>query len=95
MRIIVSPRAQGDIEDIWTYSVAHWGERQAEIYIRLLQAAVDAVASDPQIGLVCDDVRPGYRKYRVGSHMMFYRAAASSVVVVRILHERMDVERHL
>jgi toxin ParE1/3/4 len=95
MRFIVSPRARADIDDIWNYTVEQWGERQAEICLRLLQAAVDAVASDPKIGPTCDDVRPGYRKYRVGSHVLFYRVAANTVVVVRILHQRMDIERHL
>lgn len=95
MRFIVSPRARADIEDIWSYTVGQWGERQAEIYLRLLQAAADAVASDPEIGQTCDDVRPGYRKYRVGSHVMFYRINPNAVVVVRILHQRMDVGRHL
>ena len=95
MRFIVSPRARADISDIWNYAIEQWGERQAEIYLRLLQAAVDAVASDPKVGPICDDVRPGYRKYRVGSHVLFYRVTANTVVVVRILHQRMDVERHL
>jgi toxin ParE1/3/4 len=95
MRFIISPRARADIDDIWNYTVGHWGERQAEIYLRLLEAAVDAVVSDPKVGPACDDVRPGYRKYRVGSHVLFYRATANTVVVVRILHQRMDVERHL
>jgi toxin ParE1/3/4 len=95
MRFIVSPRARADIDDIWNYTVEQWGERQAEIYLRLLEAAVDAVVADPKVGPTCDDVRPGYRKYRVGSHVLFYRVTANTVVVVRILHQRMDVERHL
>ena len=95
MRFIVSPRARADIDDIWDYTVEHWGERQAEIYLRLLKAAVDAVATDPEVGRACDDVRPGYRRYPVGSHVLFYRVTSTAIVVVRVLHQRMDVERHL
>jgi toxin ParE1/3/4 len=95
MRFIVSPRARTDIDDIWNYTVGHWGERQAEIYIRLVKAAVEAVVKDPKVGRICDDVRPGYRRYPVGSHVLFYRVTAEAIVVVRILHRRMDVERHL
>jgi toxin ParE1/3/4 len=95
MRFIVSPRARADIDDIWDYTVERWGERQAEIYLRLVKAAVDAVATDPKVGRVCDDVRPGYRRYPVGSHVLFYRVTATAIVAVRILHRRMDVERHL
>jgi toxin ParE1/3/4 len=95
MRFVLSPRAQADIDDIWAYTIEHWGERQAEIYIRLIKAAVDAIATDPDVGRPCDDVRPGYRRYAVGSHLLFYRVTAAAVIVVRILHQRMDVERHL
>jgi toxin ParE1/3/4 len=95
MRFVISPRARADIDDIWNYTVERWGERQAEIYLRLLKAAVDAVAKDPDIGRECDEVRAGYRRYTVGSHVLFYRVIATAVVVVRILHQRMDVERHL
>lgn len=95
MRLILSPRAQSDLDDIWEYTVEHWGVRQAEIYIRLVKTATDAVAADPKVGRTCDDVRPGYRKYPVGSHVLFYRTTATAIVVVRILHRRTDVERHL
>jgi toxin ParE1/3/4 len=95
MRLILSPRAQTDLDDIWEYTIGRWGIRQAEIDIRLAKTATDAVAADPKVGRNCDDIRPGYRKCPVGSHVLFYRATATAVVVVRILHRRMDVERHL
>jgi toxin ParE1/3/4 len=95
VRFVVSPRAQADLDDIWDYTVQQWGVRQAEIYVRLVKTAVESVAADPKVGRNCDDVRPGYRRYPVGSHVMFYRVTATAVVVVRILHRRMDVERHL
>lgn len=90
-----SPRARQDIEEIWDYTVEHWGQRQAEIYLRLIRTAAEAIASDPKRGRTCDDVRPGYRRYEVGSHVLFYRMATKHVIVIRILHQRMDVERHI
>lgn len=38
-------------------------------------------------------VRPGYRKALSGRHVLFYRQGAQGVEVVRILHQRMDVDR--
>ncbi len=47
------------------------------------------------IGRACDDVRPGYRKHAVGSHVLYYRLISGEIIdVVRILHQRMDVPRH-
>jgi toxin ParE1/3/4 len=40
-------------------------------------------------------VRRGYRQYPSGSHVLFYRFTADGIDVVRILHERMDYERHI
>ena len=95
MQSVISPRAQKDIDDIWDYTVERWGEQQADAYVRLLEAAIAAVAADPTIGQACDDVRPGYRMRFVGSHILFYRTTMTALIVVRILHQRMDVERHL
>jgi len=95
MKLVLSPRAQADIDDIWEYTVQRWGERQAETYTSLIKEGVDAIADNPGVGRPCDDVRPGYRRYPVGSHVLFYRVRAADIVVVRILHKRMDVERHL
>jgi toxin ParE1/3/4 len=95
VRVVLSPRAQADIDDIWEYTVERWGVRQAEIYVRLIKAAVEAVGADPGLGQNYDYVRSGYRRYMVGSHVVLYRVTAALIVVVRILHQRMDVERHI
>lgn len=90
-----SRRARADIRDIWNYTVDHWGRGQAEIYLGLIEAAVDAINGDPKLGRPCNEVRQGYRKYLVGSHVLFYRIKSKTVFIVRILHQRMDAERHL
>ena len=95
MRIAFSNRAKNDVREIWNYSVEQWGSGQAAIYIGLIEAAVDEVMADPKIGRLCNEVRRGYRKHLVGSHMLFYRVAAKTVFMVRILHQRMDIRRHL
>lgn len=92
---VLSPRAQVDIEEIWGYTVKHWGVPQAERYTRLIQAEIEEIASDPSRGRSCEEIRAGYRKVQVGSHMLFYRITDRAIHIVRILHERMDFERHL
>lgn len=94
-RPALRPRAQRDIEDIWDYSAGRWSVAQAELYIRQIQRALETLAADPRLGRSCDEVRAGYRKYPVGSHLVFYRIVESGIDVVRILHRRMDFGRHL
>lgn len=95
-RYLLSPAAQADLEQIWDYACDRWGADQAERYLRELQHGIERAAVNPRIGRACDEVRPGYRKLPAGSHVLFYRVTADEVVdVVRVLHRRMDIDRHL
>jgi toxin ParE1/3/4 len=94
-RYVLSPRAQQDIDDIWEYTAEHWNVRQAEIYLRQIQRAIETVAAEPKIARACDDIRPGYWKYPAGRHVLFFRVTDKGINVVRVLHSRMDFERHL
>lgn len=95
-RYVLSPAARADLEQIWDYTRERWDADQAEQYAREIQRAIERVVGNPLIGQACDEVRPGYRKHAVGSHTLYYRIAGPGVIdVVRILHQRMDVDRHL
>jgi toxin ParE1/3/4 len=95
-RYVLSPAARVDLEQIWDYTCQPWDVDQAEAYLRELQHAIERAASNPRIGRVCDEIRPGYRKLAAGSHILYYRVTADGVVdIVRVLHQRMDVDRHL
>jgi toxin ParE1/3/4 len=92
---VLTPRAQTDLDDIWNYTADRWGLDQTETYTRQLWKDIAAVAERPSLGRECSEVRRGYRKYPSGSHVLFYRPTADGIDVVRILHERMDYERHI
>ncbi|MCP1535986.1 type II toxin-antitoxin system RelE/ParE family toxin [Methylorubrum extorquens] len=88
MSVRLSPRARGDLSRIWDDS--------AERYIRLLAGGFDRLAEDPARGLRADEIRKGYFRLSVGSHVLFYRLGADGgIEVIRILHGRMDFKRHL
>ena len=90
----LSPKAEADLEDVWNYTAERWGDDQAEAYVRSIQTAIETVAADPRRGRPCDEVLPGYRKFVVGSHLLFCRVNEDQVVLARILHQRMDFSRH-
>jgi toxin ParE1/3/4 len=99
-RYVLSPAAQADLELIWDYTCERWNDDQAEAYVRMIQHAIELVADNPLMGRSCDEVRAGYRRHTVGSHTFYYRVGrvgvgGDLVEVVRILHKRMDVDRHL
>lgn len=95
IRFRLTPAAQRDLSAIWDFTEERWDARQAETYVTEIRAAIERIADDPDRGRTCDDIREGYRRYSIGSHLIFYVQSAGSVDVVRILHQRMDPMRHV
>jgi toxin ParE1/3/4 len=92
--LVFSPAAEADIDEIWNYSAAHWGLEQAERYTDEIRDACHALVSGRRQGRKVD-VRPGYLKLSAGSHLVFFRERDERIEVIRVLHGRQDVERHL
>jgi plasmid stabilization system protein ParE len=42
-----------------------------------------------------DDLRPGIQMATSGRHCIFFESDEARVLVVRVLHDRMDYRRHL
>lgn len=87
--------ARRDLSHIWDYTEEHWGIAQAEKYLTEIRGAIERIAEDPDRGRACDQIRSGYWRYSIGSHLIFYTVGAVSVNVIRVLHGRMDPTRHL
>jgi toxin ParE1/3/4 len=86
--------AKQDLLSIGRYTQATWGREQRNSYLAKIDAGFHLLAIEPQRGRSCDDLLAGYRKYHVGRHLIFYRQFSEGVEIVRILHDRMDIEAH-
>lgn len=89
-----SPAAEADIDGIWDYSAENWGPDQADRYTDEIRDACQALASGRKRGRAAD-VRRGYLKLTTGSHMIYFRDNGDRLEIIRILHNKQDVERHL
>jgi toxin ParE1/3/4 len=94
MTLTFSPAAVADIGAIWDYTAETWGVGQADRYVDDIRSACVALAEGEQAGRRVD-VLDGYLKYPVGRHLIFSRQVGTGIVVIRVLHQSMDVERHL
>jgi toxin ParE1/3/4 len=92
---VLSPLAQKDIDEIWDYTAERWGLSQADNYVSEIRGAIELLVEEPRRGRPCGEVLPRYRKYPAGSHMIFFRPTQEGLVVVRVLHQSMDYEKHL
>ena len=94
--IVLSPKAKADLSKIWDYTYSEWGVEQAEKYVRDLWSVMQEQTREFTKSVDIGDVRKGYRKVRSGSHVIFFKVTREGVVdVVRILHQKMDFDRHL
>ena len=93
----LSKRAEKDLAGIWRYTLDTWSRDQANKYLNGLLHACEEISKAPAfMGRSYEHVRCGYRKYPWGRHVIFYQIQRDGAVLKsRILHEKMDFDRHL
>jgi toxin ParE1/3/4 len=91
----LSNAADADIEDILLYGVERFGAETAESYVRGFDDCFALIAAHPAIGAVHDIVRPPVHSLPHGSHRIYYDVLPDRIVIRRVLHKAMDVERWL
>lgn len=87
--------AERDLIDIYLYGIEHFGHAQAERYAETLNGKMAVAADNPSFGADYSFVRDGLRRYECASHAIYYRTTARGILVLRILHGRMDPGQHL
>lgn len=93
----ISFKAAEDLEDIWLYTFENWSLEQADRYLDLIFDEIEYLAANPTAGKDFSHVRKNYRRSRVKSHIVFFRQeeGQNDIEVIRVLHERMDLETRL
>ena len=96
-KISLSRKAVADLDCIWDYTVETWSEEQAVIYYRQIYTTIQGLNSLPVfLEKGYDVIKPGLSGYKIGHHIVFYKKYQDgSICVDRILHEKMDYQRHL
>ncbi len=97
-------RAEKDFVDIVSWTAENFGPRQAAQYAETITLALEALHHGPEAqgARAREDIGPDIRilhvarQGRKGRHFVVYRAAESQAIdVLRLLHDSMDVRRHL
>jgi len=86
-------KAKEDLRKIAIFTEKRWGRDQRYLYIKQFDDGFHFLADKPSIGKKCDHIKPGYRKFPQGIHIIFYRESTKSkIIIIRVLHKGMDVE---
>lgn len=88
-------RANADLEDITDYTARTWGADQAKRYIRDIRTQIERMASGDAIAQPLQVARDGLFKCRVNRHFIVFEQTDDCILIVRVLHEAMDISRHI
>jgi toxin ParE1/3/4 len=90
-KFVVTKAAKRDLITIARFTEQRWGVSQRNKYLTQFDDMFHQLADNPEIGMVCDYIKPGYKKVPLASHVIFYRKITRDIEIIRILHKRMDV----
>jgi len=103
-RVRLGAAAEVDFANIIKWTAENFGARQAAIYRDTLMQAIGELANGPAVpaSRSRDDILPGLRTLHVARHgrrgryFLLYRAAEGGIIEIgRILHDQMDLQRHV
>jgi toxin ParE1/3/4 len=91
----LSKLALEDIENIWKFTSEQWSIEQANKYYYEIFSNIEKICVSSEIGKPIDEIKKGYRRTNVKSHMIIYKKKGLIIYIVRILHQKMDIEEQL
>ena len=94
-RYVFSKKAEKDLIEIYRYGFLNHGEQQADFYTEALKQKCQFLADNPFLYRERNEFTPPVRMYHHKKHLIIYAVETDHILIVRILHERMNVEKHL
>src|SRR5689334_10257101 len=102
MTLRLARLADDDRLNIARWTVRRFGATQARAYARLIDQALARIEADPVLpaSRPRQELGPGLRALHLAAltprrsmarHVIYYRPASDGVIVLRILHDAMDV----
>ena len=94
-RLDLTEIARADLKSIRRYSQRTWGSDRTVRYMAALRDIMKGLAAGTVVSRNRDDLRPGLQMATSGRHCVFFEVEGSRILVVRVLHDRMDYQQHL
>jgi toxin ParE1/3/4 len=93
---IISEKALEDINNIWIYTAENWSIEQADRYYNAIIDEIEFIVQKFELASDFEKIRKSYRYSKIKSHLIFFKKNKSNEIeVVRVLHEKMDIENRL
>lgn len=92
---LLTPDAKAGLISIALYTQQKWGTKQRHSYLKMIDDCFQALAISPMQGKARPEIHHTLRSHPAGKHIVFYIIKQDHIVIVNVLHERMDPARHL
>ena len=91
----LTPDADDDLIEIYVHGFLNFGETQAEKYFSELEDCFEVLSNAPLICRERTEFTPPVRIHHHGRHLVIYVIQDDRILIVRALHDSMDIPRHL
>lgn len=91
----VSNAAVADLEGIARYTQETWGVEQRRSYLNSVNKQFEVLSKRPRIAPERTDFNSPVRVYHHEKHLIIYVIDDAGILILRVLHERMDVPTQL
>ena len=88
-------KASDDLTDIYLYGFINFGEPQAEHYFTNLEKCFQLLSETPLMCRGRTEFSPLVRIHHHKHHLIIYTIQPEHILIVRILHDTVDIQRHL
>ena len=95
LRIVNSELAAVDLLEVWLNTAEEWNISQADGHLAQLSNTLKNLMDHTEIRKDRSDLRKGYRSLSINHHLAFYRLVGDEIQIMRVLHESVDLEKHL
>jgi len=86
--------AISSLKKIALYARQTWGEKQCRSYLKSIDACFQKLAASPALGKSRPEIYHALRSHPVGKHIIYYIIQDTHIVIVNILHDKIDPLEH-
>lgn len=95
MQIKKTILADEDLIDIYLYGSQNFGQTKAESYFEEINQVFLFLAENPLVSNERQEFVPPVRIHPHGKHLIVYTMEDDFLLIVRVLHQRMDIKQYL
>ena len=93
--IILRPRAERDIREIWLYLAEQTDANHADRVAHQMLQKLEMLSTHPYLGRQRNEIRPGLRSLVIGRYVAFYFPLEDGVDLVRVVYGGRDLSQAL